>query len=114
YNNIFHYIIERINKEISFDDDNDDDCDIDDCGYISILDISGYESINENGLEQLCINYTNDRFQQLFNEIIYKEQDIYNEELGWEMIEFDSELKEMISLIDNQKDGLFKILDDIC
>lgn len=110
YNNIFHYIVNQINEEISLDEDND----IDDCGYISILDISGYESTNVNGLEQLCINYTNDKFQQLFNELIYKEQDIYNDELNWEKIEFDSELKDIISLVDNQKNGLFKILDDIC
>jgi myosin heavy subunit len=37
---------------------------------LGILDIFGFEDLTTNGLEQLCINYTNEIIQGLLNKIV--------------------------------------------
>lgn len=58
--------------------------------YISILDIFGFEVFDHNGYEQLCINYTNEMLQSIFNEYVFKNQQIeYNrEKLNWTHVNY--------------------------
>jgi myosin heavy subunit len=58
---------------------------------LNLLDIFGFEALASNGLEQLCINYCNERIQTLFiNEVIVQQQLEYaNEGIECSHIEFD-------------------------
>lgn len=111
YERLFDWIVKKLNSTISVPKD----VDIDDFSHVSILDISGYENLGANSLEQLCINYTNDKLQQLFNSYIYKEQELYEEEgLSWTKIDIDLDLRGAIGLVDRRPDGVFGLLDQVC
>jgi myosin heavy subunit len=108
YERLFEWIVSKLNEAVECS------LDPDDCGYIAILDISGYESVAKNGFEQVNINYTNDKLQQLYNEMLYQEQEEYKKEFGWQPIEFDTDLKDLLAVIEGKPEGLLPLLDNVC
>ncbi|RYH20822.1 hypothetical protein EON65_22400 [archaeon] len=86
YSKLFDYIVKRINQchqSIS-------SYSTEQASFIGILDIFGFEILNINSFEQLCINFTNERLQQQFNEHVFiSEQAMYaSEGLEWSNISF--------------------------
>ena len=43
---------------------------------IGILDIYGFEIFSRNGFEQFCINYVNEKLQQIFIELTLKAEQV--------------------------------------
>ena len=60
YNSLFEAIVAKINLSLAPRPHESE-------AQLSILDIYGFECFPENAFEQLCINYANERLQQLFN-----------------------------------------------
>lgn len=88
YERVFQMIVAEVNKGI--------------CGkdiiydrYIGLLDIFGFEIFDKNSFEQICINYTNERLQDLFNNHIFRlEQAEYLKEgVEWRAIDFPDNLE---------------------
>ena len=83
---------------------------------VGVLDIYGFEVFEKNGFEQLCINYVNEKLQQIFIELtLNAEQQEYAEEgIAWQSIPFFNN-KIVCDLLDAARpSGLFRILDDTC
>ena len=68
YNRLFLWIVKKLNKTLDIDKAEDD------TKYIGLLDIFGFECFQKenNSIEQLCINYTNEQLQQLYIKDIFE------------------------------------------
>uniref|UniRef100_G1PDR4 Myosin IH n=1 Tax=Myotis lucifugus TaxID=59463 RepID=G1PDR4_MYOLU len=82
---------------------------------IGLLDIYGFEVFDKNGFEQFCINYCNEKLQQLLIERTLKaEQAEYEMEgIEWEPIQYFNN-KIICDLVEERHKGIISILDEEC
>ncbi|XP_027872932.1 myosin-9-like [Xiphophorus couchianus] len=111
YERMFRWLVMRINKAL-------DKTKRQGASFIGILDIAGFEIFELNSFEQLCINYTNEKLQQLFNHTMFiLEQEEYQREgIEWSFIDFGLDLQPCIDLIEkpNGPPGVLALLDEEC
>jgi myosin heavy subunit len=84
---------------------------------ISILDIYGFEDLDENYFEQFCINYANEKLKQIYIKKTFKDlKEVFIEEdlsKLYEEFPFNDNI-EILDLIDKDKTGLISILENEC
>ena len=112
YQRLFNWLIERINRVFQSKLKSSK---TKESVFIGILDIFGFEVFHKNNFEQLCINYTNEMLQNLFNDYIFTTEQIEYEKEGidWTNIDFPDN-KECIQLFNDPINGLFSLLDQEC
>ncbi|KAL0596833.1 Myosin-3 [Plecturocebus cupreus] len=107
YEKLFLWMVTRINQQL--------DTKLPRQHFIGVLDIAGFEIFEYNSLEQLCINFTNEKLQQFFNHHMFVlEQEEYKKEgIEWTFIDFGMDLAACIELIEKPM-GIFSILEEEC
>ncbi|KFQ90477.1 Myosin heavy chain, skeletal muscle, adult, partial [Nipponia nippon] len=114
YEKMFLWMVVRINQQLDTKQPRQ--------YFIGVLDIAGFEIFDAsttdiifNSLEQLCINFTNEKLQQFFNHHMFVlEQEEYKKEgIEWEFIDFGMDLAACIELIEKPM-GIFSILEEEC
>uniref|UniRef100_A0A2C9UDX1 Uncharacterized protein n=1 Tax=Manihot esculenta TaxID=3983 RepID=A0A2C9UDX1_MANES len=107
YSRLFDWLVNKINNSIGQDPNSK--------SLIGILDIYGFESFKTNSFEQFCINLTNEKLQQHFNQHVFKmEQEEYTkEQIDWSYIDF-VDNQDILDLIEKKPGGIIALLDEAC
>ena len=79
---------------------------------IGVFDIFGFESFEVNSFEQLCINYANEMLQQLFIQLVLKQQqeEYIREEIQWVEVSYHN--NEPICNLVEGRGGMLTLLED--
>ncbi|KAF4321179.1 hypothetical protein G195_005702 [Phytophthora kernoviae 00238/432] len=109
YSNLFNWLVDRINCSIEYKEENGGS------QFIGVVDIFGFEIFKQNRLEQLCINYANEKLQQLFGRFVFRmEQDQYvAEEIPWKFVDYPNN-DVCVALVEKRHMGIFSLLDEQC
>lgn len=113
YDRLFSWIVEKINLAIAVDKRSVYQTYR--SSVIGVLDIYGFEIFDANSFEQFCINYCNEKLQQLFIELVLKqEQEEYQREgIEWKKIDyFNNQI--ICELVEQPHKGIIAILDEAC
>uniref|UniRef100_A0A672ZK12 Myosin IHb n=1 Tax=Sphaeramia orbicularis TaxID=375764 RepID=A0A672ZK12_9TELE len=108
YGRTFNWLVNRINESLANKDSSRKT-------VIGLLDIYGFEVFNVNSFEQFCINYCNEKLQQLFIELTLKsEQEEYKlEGIEWEPVPYFNN-KIICDLVEAKHKGIISLLDEEC
>ncbi|KAF0686978.1 Aste57867_21270 [Aphanomyces stellatus] len=106
YARVFDWLVERINAAIETTHSD---------RFIGVVDIFGFEIFATNSLEQLCINFANEKLQQLFARFVFEmEQKEYAAEgIPWTFVAYPNN-DHCVALVEARPIGLFSLLDEQC
>lgn len=105
YSKLFDWLVQQINKSMEPKTKV--------YKSIGLLDIFGFEIFQKNSLEQLCINFCNEKLQQLFNFTVFKlEERVYkSENIGVDHVPF-IDNQPILDLIEKKPKAVLPMLDE--
>uniref|UniRef100_A0A8C5GU08 Myosin motor domain-containing protein n=1 Tax=Gouania willdenowi TaxID=441366 RepID=A0A8C5GU08_GOUWI len=106
YAQLFEWLVIFINKSICADK-------FSWCNFIGVLDVYGFECFHINNLEQLCINYANEKLQQHFvaHYLKAQQEDYVSEGLEWSFIKYQDN-QSCLDLIEGSPLSVFSLLNE--
>uniref|UniRef100_A0A5F8GYA0 Myosin IE n=1 Tax=Monodelphis domestica TaxID=13616 RepID=A0A5F8GYA0_MONDO len=99
---VFDYLVDSINKAMEKDHEEYN---------IGVLDIYGFEIFQKNGFEQFCINFVNEKLQQIFIELTLKAEQVSP---WFPSLDFWVSLNYCSPPFLQNPPGIMSILDDVC
>ncbi|KAK2816296.1 hypothetical protein Q7C36_022567 [Tachysurus vachellii] len=108
YARLFDWLVGFINVSMSADDSMW-------CNFIGLLDVYGFECFLLNNLEQLCINYANEKLQQHFvaHYLKAQQEEYVSEGLQWSFIRYQDN-QSCLDLIEGNPTCIFSLLNEEC
>ncbi|XP_060704174.1 unconventional myosin-XIX [Hemiscyllium ocellatum] len=81
--------------------------------FIGLLDVYGFESFLQNNLEQLCINYANEKLQQHFvaHYLKAQQEEYIAEDLEWSFVTYQDN-QSCLDLIEGNPTSIFSLLNE--
>uniref|UniRef100_A0A8C8LP31 Myosin motor domain-containing protein n=1 Tax=Oncorhynchus tshawytscha TaxID=74940 RepID=A0A8C8LP31_ONCTS len=108
YAQLFEWLVTFINDSICADNSTW-------CNFIGLLDVYGFECFQFNNLEQLCINYANEKLQQHFvaHYLKAQQEEYVSEGLEWSFVKYQDN-QGCLDLIEGIPTGVFSLLNEEC
>ncbi|XP_045894880.1 unconventional myosin-XIX isoform X2 [Micropterus dolomieu] len=106
YAQLFEWLVTFINNSICADKSTW-------CNFIGVLDVYGFECFHINNLEQLCINYANEKLQQHFvaHYLRAQQEEYVSEGLQWSFVKYQDN-QSCLDLIEGSPVSVFSILNE--
>ncbi|KOO33649.1 myosin motor domain [Chrysochromulina tobinii] len=107
YSRVFDRLVERINESLIFGGESR--------YFIGAVDIFGFECFPRNSLEQLCINFANEKLQRMFTETVFESviAEYKREGIDVRDITFEDNT-EVVKLVEDSPSGLLTLLSEEC
>ncbi|XP_051256359.1 unconventional myosin-XIX [Dicentrarchus labrax] len=106
YAQLFEWLVTFINNSICADESMW-------CNFIGVLDVYGFECFHINNLEQLCINYANEKLQQHFvaHYLRAQQEEYVSEGLQWSFVKYQDN-QSCLDLIEGSPVSVFSLLNE--
>ncbi|KAM5274247.1 unconventional myosin-XIX [Ctenodactylus gundi] len=108
YARLFDWLVSVINSSICAEPDSW-------TAFIGLLDVYGFESFPDNSLEQLCINYANEKLQQHFvaHHLKAQQEEYAAEGLEWSFVNYQDN-QNCLDLIEGSPISICSLLNEEC
>merc|ERR1719511_501611 len=105
FDKLFQWLVKMCNRTL--------DTDLPRSFFCGVLDIAGFEIFDFNTLEQLCINFTNEKLQQFFNHTMFvlEQEEYMREGIVWVTCDFGMDLAACLELFEKPM-GILPILEE--
>ncbi|XP_054899791.1 unconventional myosin-XIX [Poeciliopsis prolifica] len=106
YGQLFEWLVTFINSCICADQSKW-------CNFIGVLDVYGFECFQINNLEQLCINYANEKLQQHFvaHYLRAQQEEYVSEGLEWSFVKYQDN-QGCLDLLEGSPISVFSLLNE--
>jgi len=107
YSKLFDFIVNTINSALIYGGESR--------YFIGAVDIFGFECFPTNSLEQLCINFANEKLQRMFTEAVFESviAEYTKEGIDVAGMNYEDNSK-VVELIDGQGNGVLPLLSEEC
>ncbi|XP_056140554.1 unconventional myosin-XIX [Lampris incognitus] len=108
YSQLFEWLVTFINNSVCADNSTW-------INFIGLLDVYGFECFLVNSLEQLCINYANEKLQQHFvaHYLRAQQEEYVTEGLEWSFVKYQDN-QSCLDLIEGNPTSIFTLFNEEC